>query len=183
MMGIKQEKWLGKQLRKSDARWNVLAQQVMMAVVDRDPGENKAYSMDQWPGYDVSRRRLMQMLGQPHIENPIVLTGDIHSNWVNDLKEAYDRPEHKTVATEFVGTSITSGGDGRSVIPDLDGLLRDNPMVKFHSQERGYVKCEVSPSAWKSDFQAVEYVSRPGSPLITRGSFIVENGKRGAQKI
>jgi alkaline phosphatase D len=56
-------------------------------------------------------------------------------------------------------------------------------MVKFHSQERGYVKCEVSPSAWKSDFQAVEYVSRPGSPLITRGSFIVENGKRGAQKI
>ncbi|MBK8500943.1 MAG: alkaline phosphatase D family protein [Saprospiraceae bacterium] len=183
MMGIKQEKWLGKQLRKSNARWNVLAQQVMMAGVDRDTGESKAYSMDQWPGYDVSRRRLMDLLGQPHIENPIVLTGDIHSNWVNDLKEDYDRPELKTVATEFVGTSITSGGDGKSVVPDLDGLLRDNPFLKFHSQERGYVKCEVSPSAWKSDYQAVEYVSKPGSPLITRGSFVVENGKEGLKKL
>lgn len=183
MLGDKQEKWLKKQLKRSGSRWNVLAQQVMMACIDRDPGENRAYSMDQWPGYDVSRRRLMHFLGQERISNPIVLTGDIHSNWVNDLKVDYDRPEEKTVATEFVGTSITSGGDGRLRPEGFDGLMRDNPVLKFHSQERGYVQCTVTPSEWRSDYQAVEYVSRPGAPLITRGSFIVENGKRGAVKI
>ena len=183
MLGNRQERWLKKQLRTSNARWNVLAQQVMMAGVDRDPGEKKAFSMDQWPGYDASRRRLMHLLGNEKVSNPVVLTGDIHSNWVNDLKVDYNHPEEKTVATEFVGTSITSGGDGKLRPDGMEGLMHDNPFLKFHSQERGYVKCTVTPAEWRSDYQAVEYVTKPGAPLMTRGSFRVQNGKRGAEKI
>ena len=44
--------------------------------------------------------------------NPVVLTGDIHSNWVNDLRVDDRKPESPVVATEFVGTSISSGGNG-----------------------------------------------------------------------
>ena len=183
MMGARQEKWLKKQLKASDARWNVLAQQVMMACIDRDPGAEKSFSVDQWPGYDTSRKRLMNLLGDERISNPIVLTGDIHSNWVNDLKVDYDRPEEKTVATEFVGTSISSGGDGEFLPKDIEGILHDNPCLKFHSRERGYVSCVITPDEWRSHYQAVEYVSKPGAPLITRASFLVENGRRGAQKI
>ena len=47
MMGAKQEKWLAKQLRQSKSEWNVLAQQVMMASVDREPEEAKRFSVDQ----------------------------------------------------------------------------------------------------------------------------------------
>lgn len=183
MMGRKQEKWLARQLRKSIAQWNVLAQQVMMAKIDRDGGPEKRFSVDQWPGYDKSRKALMSFLGNEKISNPIVLTGDIHSNWVNDLKVDYERPEGKTVATEFVGTSITSGGDG-SFMPDkYTDLMRQNACLKFHSRERGYVKCTVTPDEWQSDYQAVAYVSKRGAPLITRASFIVENGKRGAERV
>ena len=182
MMGAEQERWLENQLQKSNSRWNVLAQQVMMASIDRQPGEGRRFSVDQWPGYDVSRRRLMEFLGNEKISNPIVLTGDIHSNWVNQLKVDYDRPEEKTVAVEFVGTSITSGGDG-SLVPDGHDLtMRDNPFLKFHSRERGYVKCVVSPTEWRSDYQAVEYVTKPGAPLKTRASFVVENGQRRIEK-
>lgn len=183
MMGSEQEKWLAKQLRTSKSQWNVLAQQVMMASIDRAPGEEKRYSVDQWPGYDASRKNLMHFLGNEKISNPIVLTGDIHSNWVNDLKVDYDRPEQETVATEFVGTSISSGGDGSLKAEGHEEIMHENPFLKFHSRERGYVKCTVTPTEWRSDYQAVEFVSKPGAPLITRASFVVENGKRGALKI
>lgn len=183
IMGKRQERWLAKQLKKSDARWNVLAQQVMMAAIDRDPESGERFSVDQWPGYDASRRRMMDMLSQPNVSNPIVLTGDIHANYVNDLRVNCDRPEEPTIATEFVGTSITSGGDGQ-LVPDAHaGMMRDNPCLKFHSQERGYVSCEVTPSRWIAKYQAVPYVSKPNAPLHTRGTFVVEDGKRGASEI
>ena len=153
-----------------------------MAKIDRDAGEKKRYSVDQWPGYEVSRKKLMEFLSKDVVSNPVVLTGDIHSNWVNELKVDYDRAGSQTVAAEFVGTSITSGGDGIFKPQNLDGLLSDNPCLKFHSRERGYVKCTVTPKTWQSDYQAVEYVTKPGAPLITRASFVVENGRKVIEK-
>ena len=47
-----------------------------------------------------------------HIRNPVVLTGDIHSHWANELLTDFDRPDSPPVGVEFVGTSISSGGDG-----------------------------------------------------------------------
>ncbi len=136
--------------------------------------------MDQWPGYDVARKRLLSFLAERRVPNPVVLTGDIHSNWVNDLKVDFDRVDDAVVATEFVGTSISSGGNGVAEPRGQAALLSENPFVRFHNAERGYVRCTVTPSEWRSDFQVVEYVERPGAPLVTRKSFVVENGKPGA---
>lgn len=183
MLGNWQERWLKQQLTNSDARWNVLAQQVMMACVDRKAGAEESYSVDQWPGYDASRRRLMKTLSDPNISNPVVLTGDIHANYANNLKIDYARPEEDTVAVEFVGTSISSGGDGMHKPKGLEALLSENPFLKFHSRERGYVRCEVTPDQWKTDYQCVEYVSQRGAPLVTRASFMVKNGRRDLIKV
>lgn len=116
------------------------------------------------------------------IANPVVLTGDIHSNWANNLIADFDGLDGRTVATEFVGTSISSGGDGVIKPKGHNLTLDENPFVKFHSAERGYVSCEVTPQSWRSDYRAVEYVSRPGAPLITRASFVVEAGQPELQK-
>ena len=88
------------------------AQQVMMGMVGfrRDGGE-PMYSMDQWPGYAHERMRVVRFLQERRVPNPVVLTGDIHSNWVNDLRVDDRRHEQPVVATEFVGTSITTGGN------------------------------------------------------------------------
>lgn len=179
LMGEAQRDWLFTGLAASPARWNVLAQQVMMARVDRKPGEGVLYSMDQWPGYEVDRRRVLKFLGEKRIANPVVLTGDIHTNWVNDLITDFDDLGGRTVASEFVGSSISSGGDGPRAPKDLDKLLADNPFLKFHNTERGYVSCEVTDKLWRSDYRTVEYVSRPGAPLNTRASFVIENGQPG----
>ena len=75
------------------------------------------YSMDQWPGYAHERMRLVRFLAERRVPNPVVLTGDIHSNWVNDLRVDDRKPDTPVVATEFVGTSISSGGNGRATSP------------------------------------------------------------------
>ena len=182
LLGERQEKWLLDGLARSPATWNVLAQQVMMARVDQAPGETEKYSMDQWPGYEVNRRRILRFFQERKVSNPIVLAGDIHSNWVNDLALDFDGLGGQAVATEFVGTSISSGGDGTAKPRNHDAILAENPCVKFHNAQRGYVGCALSPKEWRSDYQVVEYVTRPGAPLVTRASFVVESGRPGAQR-
>ena len=182
VLGERQEKWLVDGLTGSPAKWNVLAQQIMMARVDRVPGEMVAYSMDQWPGYETSRRRLLRFFHDQRVSNPVVLAGDIHSNWANNLIADFDDLESKTVASEFVGTSISSGGNGTRYPSGLPQILAENPFVKFHSAERGYVLCEISAQRWQTDYRMVEYVSRPSSPIATRARFVVEDGKAGIEK-
>jgi alkaline phosphatase D len=181
MLGAEQEGWLTAGLLQSISQWNILGQQVMMARVDREPGEKSLYSMDQWSGYDVPRQRLLRFLAERRIPNPVVLTGDIHSNWVNDLRVDFDNESDPTIATEFVGTSISSGGNGVPTPNGTDTMLAENPFVRFHNAERGYVSCKVTPAEWRTDYQVVEYVDRPGAPRVTRGSFVVEAGRPGAE--
>ena len=86
------------------------------------------------------------------------------------------------IATEFVGTSITSGGNGSQKGSDTDGVLRDNPFVKFYNAERGYVRCQITPDEWRSDFRVVDDVTKPKSICKTRASFVVEAGRAGAER-
>lgn len=182
LLGKPQERWLMQSLQDSPATWNILAQQIMFARVDRTPGDAVAWSMDQWAGYDVARKRLLQFLDDASISNPVVLTGDIHTNWVNDLKVDFDDPNGRIVATEFVGTSISSGGDGAEKRADTDGVLAENPFVKFYNAERGYVSCELNEREWSAKYQVVPKVSEPTSELLTRAAFHVEAGRAGAER-
>ncbi len=177
LMGTRQRDWLFKGLGSSKANWNVLAQQVMMARVDRTAGEGATYSMDQWPGYEMERRQVLKFLHDRKVSNPVVLTGDIHTNWANELIADFDQLDSKSVATEFVGTSISSGGDGLDAPATLPQTLSENPFVKFHNAERGYVRCEVTPKTWRTDFRTLPFVTKPGAPVITRASFVVESGR------
>ena len=83
------------------------------------------------------------------------------------------------VATEFVGTSISSGGNGSKEYSGLAKLMSDNPCVKFHNRQRGYVRCDVNPKRWQTDFRILAAVTKPDEPISTRASFVVENGKPG----
>jgi len=182
LLGDRQEQWLQQTLGESPAAWNVMAQQVMMARADRNPHLGTVWNVDQWGGYDVARKRLLSFLDAAQISNPVVLTGDIHSNWCNDLKVDFDDETSKTVATEFVGTSISSDGDGSETRDDTAGVLRDNPFVKFYNSERGYVRCRITSDEWRSDYRVVDKVSQKESTCITRASFVIESGQAGAER-
>ncbi len=180
MLGGNQERWLMSNLLQSQSIWNVLAQQVMMAPLNRGKGDDHRYSMDQWPGYEISRRRLIQFFHERQIPNPVVLTGDIHINWVNDLQLDFKDANSPLVATEFVGTAMTSGGNGGNVIPEYERAAAQNDFVKWYNSNRGYVTCDVTPETWTSYFQCTPYVDKPGAPIETKGTFVVEAGRAGA---
>jgi alkaline phosphatase D len=182
LLGEEQERWLFDGLRHSERRWNILAQQILMAKVDRGPGAEKAYSMDQWSGYEVARKRLLRFLHDSKVSNPVVISGDIHSNWAADLKLDFDAEKSPVVGPEFVGTSITSGGDGSDSRPEVDAYLPKNPHVHFYNNQRGYVRCQLTPERWTSDYRVVQYVEKPGANVRTRVSFVVENGRPAMQK-
>ena len=86
------------------------------------------------------------------------------------------------MATEFVGTSISTGGDGVDQSAGDQVVLAENPNIAFVNRQRGYVRCTLDRGQWRTDYRVVEYVSRPGSPVSTRASFVVEDGVPGAQE-
>jgi len=177
LLGRDQRSWLYGELVTSTATWNVLAQQVMMGLVGFRQGDAPlGYSMDQWPGYAAERAALLRFLRDRRIANPVVLTGDIHSAWANELRVDDRQPEEPLVATEFVATSLSSGGNGPERPAGLDQILADNPGVRFHNGERGYIRCTVTPAAWRSDFMVVDDVLRPGGTTSPRAGFVVTAG-------
>ncbi len=180
MLGEVQERWVTDGLTRSDARWQVLAQQVMMGPFDNAAGEGRSVSMDQWSGYPAARERLLSAVARHAPNRTVVLTGDIHSNWVNELHVPHVPAEGPGVAAEFVTTSISSGGDGSDAWAGVnERTMPDNPHVKWHSARRGYVHCEVTPEAWTSTYREVPYVSRPGAPVRSASRWRVENGRAG----
>ena len=182
MMGAPQRAWLIEGLDRSRARWNIIPQQVMMAGVDFSREAGRRISMDHWSGYQAERTRFLQFLADRRPSNPVVLTGDIHNHWVNDLRVDFDDPKSPTVGTEFVGTSISSGGDGEDMPETMGPVLARNEFVKFFNSQRGYVSCELTPSLMRAELRVLDYVSRPGAPRRTRAVFVVEDGRCGAQR-
>jgi alkaline phosphatase D len=182
MMGAQQRMWLMQGLDRSRARWNIIPQQVMMAGVDFSRVAGRRFSMDHWNGYRAERTRFLQFLADRRPRNPIVLTGDIHNHWVNDLKVDFDDPKSPTIGTEFVGTSITSGGDGEDMPDNMAPVLARNEFVKFFNSQRGYVVGELTRSLMTAELRVLDYVSRPGAPRRTRAVFVVEDGRCGAQR-
>ncbi len=181
MLGDVQERWLETGLDRSRARWNILAQQTLMAQLDRKPGPGQRFWTDGWDGYPVARRRLLEYLGQRKPANPIVIGGDVHSFWVADLKPDFDDPRSPVVGTELVGTSITSQY-GRSR-QDTEALLPDNPHIRLaNGTRRGYVRIEVTSRRLRADLRAMQSVARPRAPAETLASFVVEDGRPGATR-
>ena len=143
LLGAEQEAWLQEALGTSSARWNVLAQQTLMAQHDWQPGPEQAFWTDGWDGYPAARSRLLSFIADKRPANPLVIGGDVHSYWVSDLRPNFDDPQSPVVATEFCGTSITSQGPPQERI---DASRADNPHIKFaHSEKRGYVCLEITP--------------------------------------
>jgi alkaline phosphatase D len=69
-----------KGLRNSPARWNVIAQQTIMAQYDHDPGPGGLFNMDAWDGYVAARKRILSYLKNNRPGNPVIISGDVHSN-------------------------------------------------------------------------------------------------------
>jgi alkaline phosphatase D len=186
LTGEDQEAWLKDNLVTSDTTWNVVAQQVMMGRTRfPNPFQNVPLpfltNLDQWDGYAPQRQRLLQFLVDRAIANPVVLAGDIHSTWVNDIPLRFDDPASPVVATEFVSTSISSDFPA-ALIPFVEQVNAAlNPTTKyFQGARRGYLRIEVTPQRWLTEERTVDSIATPQSPVSTTAAFVTEAGSPGA---
>ncbi|MFB0873573.1 MULTISPECIES: alkaline phosphatase [unclassified Sphingobium] len=173
VLSPEEESWLTRNLTRGQAKWNCVAQQVMMMSLDRRRYADEAakiYNLDSWAAYEAPRKRLLaKMRG---LDNVVVLTGDEHQNFAGLLES-----EGKPVAVEFVSTSISSGGDGQDLRAGSDIMFRNNPQLKFLNDQRGYLVCDVTPDAWTTRVRVMDRVSTPGADIQTRATLTVPRGQ------
>jgi alkaline phosphatase D len=183
MLGARQEQWLIDDLRSSGTRWNVLAQQVMMMQWRRKAEGGIQINTDQWDGAEDARARLLGAAADSNASGLVIVSGDIHSNCAGDLRRNFDAEGSPATGVEFVGTSISSGGDGSDNPASLERMRSLNPHISFFNNQRGYVVHTVTRESWEADFRVVEKVSVPDSPIKTRKVLVSERrnpGIRGA---
>ncbi|WP_334162397.1 alkaline phosphatase D family protein [Phenylobacterium sp.] len=201
MMGPAQEAWIGRELAasvKAGHAWQVIGNQVVMARVDgslraaltpdeaarvepralrrierRDEAAALGVpaALDMWDGYPADRERLYGLFREAGAR-PIVVSGDSHSFWANDLKDAYGR----RVAAEFGTTGITSPGAGE-VVKGLDFgeiIARANPEVLYNNQvAKGFVLLTLTRAAARAEMVAVSTIVEPTFTAAPVKRFVV----------
>jgi alkaline phosphatase D len=178
--GSQQEAWLLNGLRTSPTIWNIIGNQVFFSQRDLFDGPRVAFGRDGWDGYVVERDRIVARMQQFKVRNPVILTGDVHKHFACNVIRNFDDPQSAIVATELVGTSITSNGDGggRSLETVVEQVT-SNPWIVYADDRRGYVITHIHPDHIDVAYRVVEYVSRRGAPRQTGARFVVQNGHPG----
>ncbi len=151
LLGDDQAAWMEGELQRSTAQWKLLGQQVMVANLTLDVGKSIA-NLDQWHGYPESRKRFMGFLRDANVKNVVVLTGDIHSSWANELADnphdatLYDPANGKhAIAVEIVTPGITSPGIPALFLGILDEARPKNPHIRWvDGSKRGFVLLDVT---------------------------------------
>jgi alkaline phosphatase D len=193
MLGAQQKQWLFDGFGETETRWNVLAQQVGFSRVDLDGDSEIAIfgdsGMDTWDGYVGERQEVIGEMADAAAQqgfHPVVLTGDVHRNFVWDIKRDWDAPGSETaIGTELVGTSIASNGDdpledGGSFRTICGGFF-GNEHNHLYDNHRGYVLVDVSREQLEAAYRVVSTVEKEGGSVTTLTSFVMEQGRLGAQ--
>lgn len=183
ILGEAQAAWLEEGLGGGQ-RWNLLAQQVMVMPFlypgARDAGRA---NLDSWSGYAASRERLVAAIQARKLTNVVIATGDVHQHHAGVLPAREGAWESPAVATEFVSTSISSGGDGVALSDEWKGVPADNPHCKLFDARRGYQLFDVARDVWRTEVKVVDRVTRPGGSLSTIARFAVQPDRPGLSSI
>lgn len=177
MLGSQQETWLSAGL-SSSARWNLLAQQVMVMPFtypkNREAGRT---NVDSWSGYAAARERLVAEIVKRDLKNVVIATGDVHQHHAGIVPVREGALDGPAAATEFVCTSISSGGDGVELSKEWKDTPADNPHCQLYDARRGYQVFDIGRDSWRTDVVTMDKVSEPGGRATVTTSFVVERGR------
>jgi alkaline phosphatase D len=156
-----------------------MGQQVMFAPlrIQIPPFPSFYPNDDQWDGYPAERTTIQNHFINNNISNLVVLTGDIHTSWANDIPGTgyVASTGAGSVGVEFVATSVTSQGSplplGQSIIQAI------NPHMKYIDlTNHGYVLLDVNKNRTQGEFWFVNTIStRGGTDSFSRAWFVNNN--------
>ncbi len=174
-LGTEQEDWLAESLTGDDRVWDVVGNQVVLHQWRFGPGEDAIFNLDQWDGYPEARTRVTEALaGAPG--DVVVLTGDVHSTWVADLKEDFDDEGSARVGTELVAPGVGSEGSDIAVIEDA--ILTNSPHVRYsETAHRGWLRHELTAEDWTTEIRLVADALDRRSAVATDATFVIQPGE------
>ena len=184
LLGESQEAWLLSGIEDTRSRWTVLAQQVVMAqwsvAADAD-GRPLPINRDAWDGYFHARQRVLEAI-QVAERDLVVLTGDVHSSWANDLAmdfSAYNVVTHTGgVGVEAVAPGITSGG---GAVELAQNLAVSTPHIRWaDSLLRGFVVVDASHDGLSAEWHLLDdgTIESPSyAPPSVHARFVVHPGE------
>jgi alkaline phosphatase D len=195
LLGFDQEEWLTRQLSlsaSSDVTWRLLGQQVLMAQLSTNRGQ-ALVNVDVWDGYIPARARLYDTVRDQRIGNLVVLTGDIHSSWANELtrhpwdEKAYDPATGRGVlGVEFATPAVSSPGILNPVeAAQRSALIRgSSPHMKYvEMNKRGYVLLDIDRARIQGEFWHVATVDVPSREETLAAAFVNEAGANRLQPV
>ena len=127
-----------------------------MDRMDRIGDQNLPYGLDMWDGYPVERERVYGIFKETKA-HPVVLAGDSHAFWANELHD--DAGERRAV--EFGTTSITSpgGGDALKGVPIGEVYAQANRDIVYNEQAaKGFVLLTLNHKGGRADMVAVSTI-------------------------
>ena len=178
LLGRPQERWLYDEFSKPHAHesgWNVLGQPTLFGQRDFQAGPGQTFWNDGWDGYPAARTRLTDALRQHAVANPVILGGDVHENWVGNVKADYADHSSASVGVEFCGTSITSRSGGNAKTAER---LAENPHFVFaDALRKGYGVAEFTKAQLTTTLRVVDDVTRQDTKIETLVRFTVQAGR------
>lgn len=175
MLGFNQRQWLYQNLSNSNAKWKLLGQQVMMAPLALG---GVILNDDQWDGYPAERDTLYDVILNNSIDNTVVLTGDIHTSWANDLPgDGYNgQTGANSLGVEFVVTSISTTSSPVPIPGEfIQGLL---PHVKYVDlSQKGYLILDLTEDKAQSDWYYVSDITQPDFTSAWDAGFYANDGE------
>jgi len=132
------------------------------------------FNLDAWDGYPAGRERLYAAFAEAGVQ-PIVLAGDSHAFWVNELKDA----DGARRAVEF-GTSAVSSpspGDAIAGFPLGAALMQANEEVVFCDQSaKGFILLTLTPDRVEAALMQVSTIFAKPFEVSVLKRFSVDHG-------
>ena len=168
LLGDDQAAWMENELKTSKATWQLLGQQVMVGNLILETGKQLA-NLDQWHGYPESRKRLLDFFKTSGVKNVVVLTGDIHSSWANEIVNnptdtvEYDPATGRgSLAVEIVTPGISSPGVPALFLGLVDKARPLNPHIRWMElTKRGFVILDVTHARVQGAWYHFEDITVP----------------------
>ncbi|MNU61672.1 Phospholipase D precursor [compost metagenome] len=169
LLGTDQFSWLGNRLSQSTEQWKVIAQQVMIAPLTLF---GAALNADQWDGYPAERNRVLNHILTYNVKDVVVITGDIHSSWANDIPtSSYNASTGSgSAGVEFVAPSVTS--PGMNIPGGAAAIMLANSHIKFAElSTHGFVMLDINKLRTQADWYFVNTIDSRNSGFFYAKSF------------
>jgi alkaline phosphatase D len=180
MLGRDQEGWLGDGLAASTRAWKFIVQSTQVTPGSIRAPLGRLLYADGWDAYPAARERLMQAIAQPRVPDVVCLGGDVHRHVAANLRLDPADLGSPIIASEIVGSSISS----RGLSELLNNWLKNgNPdMLHARSDERGYVLLDISATQVQIEYRATPHPVRPDSRFHTQARYVIDRGVPGPRK-